>query len=237
MRPSCAKRSRRSRKRASSSRRPRIPSTPASASRTSAATAAGISVALTAPGASCRRSSSATPRASKYRYARRAGEAQSYLIDRNPDVPRAAAQWVDSVVVDVRGERVREVTITHADGEVVRLSKASPELANFEVADVPKAASSRIPASPTSSCNAARAQSRGRRARGGAGREPDDRRVSNVRRSRRASHRHRARRPAGSRSRRASTRQPSGRRAPPAALPRRGRRDAAGARERPERRS
>ena len=52
-------------------------------------------------------------------------------------MPRAAAQWVDAVIVDVRSERVREVTITHADGEVVRLSKASAELANFEVADVP----------------------------------------------------------------------------------------------------
>ena len=59
------------------------------------------------------------------------------MIDRNPDVPRAAAQWVDSVIVDVRGERVREVTITHADGEVVRVSKASAELANFDVAGVP----------------------------------------------------------------------------------------------------
>jgi hypothetical protein len=74
----------------------------------------------------------------RYRYARRAGEAQSYLIDRNPDVPRAAAQWVESLIVDIRGDRVREVTITHADGEVVRLSKDSSELANFDVADVPE---------------------------------------------------------------------------------------------------
>jgi pyruvate/2-oxoglutarate dehydrogenase complex dihydrolipoamide acyltransferase (E2) component len=52
-------------------------------------------------------------------------------------VPRTAAQWVDSVIVVVRGERIREVTITHPDGEVVRLSKTGPELANFDVADVP----------------------------------------------------------------------------------------------------
>jgi nucleoid-associated protein YgaU len=32
---------------------------------------------------------------------------------------------------------VRAVTITHADGQVVRLSKTGPELTNFEVADVP----------------------------------------------------------------------------------------------------
>jgi hypothetical protein len=101
------------------------------------ADAAGISVALTAPGVSLPTIILGNADGSKYRYARRAGEAPSYLVDRNPDVPRAAAQWVDSVIVDVRGDRVREVTITHADGEVVHISKASPELANFEVADVP----------------------------------------------------------------------------------------------------
>jgi hypothetical protein len=99
--------------------------------------AAGVSVALTAPDRMLPTIILGNAEGSRYRYARRAGEAQSYLVDRNPDVPRAAAQWVDSRIVDVRGDRVREVTITHADGEVVRVSKATPELANFEVADVP----------------------------------------------------------------------------------------------------
>ena len=103
-----------------------------------AANAAGVSVALTAQGRELPTIILGNAEGSKFRYARRAGEAQSYLIDRNPDVPRAAAQWVDSVIVDVRGERVREVTITHADGEVVHISKASAELANFDVAGVPK---------------------------------------------------------------------------------------------------
>jgi hypothetical protein len=103
-----------------------------------AADAAGISIAMTAPGRELPAVILGNAEGARYRYARRAGEAQSFLIDRNPDVPRAAAQWVDSRVVDVRGERVREVTITHADGEVVRVSKASAELANFEVAGVPE---------------------------------------------------------------------------------------------------
>jgi hypothetical protein len=103
-----------------------------------AADAAGLSIAFTAPGRELPTIILGNAEGSRYRYARRAGEAQSYLIDRNPDVPRAAAQWVESVIVDVRGERVREVTITHPDGEVVRLSKESAELANFDVADVPE---------------------------------------------------------------------------------------------------
>jgi Domain of unknown function (DUF4340) len=102
------------------------------------ADAAGTSVALAAPGRELPTIILGNAEGSRYRYARRAGEAQSFLIDRNPDVPRAAAQWVDSVIVDVRGERVREVTITHADGEIVRISKASAELANFDVAPVPE---------------------------------------------------------------------------------------------------
>jgi hypothetical protein len=73
-----------------------------------------------------------------YRYVRRAGEAQSYLIDRDPDVPRTAAQWVDSRIIDVRSDRVREVTITHPDGETVHISKASRDATNYEVADVPE---------------------------------------------------------------------------------------------------
>jgi hypothetical protein len=99
--------------------------------------AAGLSVALTASGRELPVVILGNAEGARYRYVRRAGESQSYLIDRNPDVPRTAAQWVDSVIVDVRGERIREVTITHPDGEVVRLSKTGPELANFDVADVP----------------------------------------------------------------------------------------------------
>ena len=99
--------------------------------------AAGISVALTATGHELPTIILGNAEGAKYRYARRTGETQSFLIDRNPDVPRAAAQWVESQIVDVRSDRVREVTITHPDGEVVRISKTGPELANFEVADVP----------------------------------------------------------------------------------------------------
>jgi hypothetical protein len=100
--------------------------------------AAGISVALTAAGRELPTVILGNAEGARYRYARRAGEAQSFLIDRNPDVPRAAAQWVESQIVDVRSERVREVTITHPDGEIVRISKTGPELANFEVADLPE---------------------------------------------------------------------------------------------------
>jgi hypothetical protein len=99
--------------------------------------AAGISIALSTASRELPTVILGNAEGAKFRYARRAGEAQSFLIDRNPDVPRAAGQWVEAQIIDVRGDRVREVTITHPDGETVRISKAAPELANFEVAGVP----------------------------------------------------------------------------------------------------
>jgi len=74
---------------------------------------------------------------SRYRYVRRTGEAPSYLIDRNPDFPLGASQWLDASIVDVRGERVQQVTITHPDGEVVSVAKAGADAANYDVANVP----------------------------------------------------------------------------------------------------
>jgi hypothetical protein len=103
-----------------------------------AAEAAGVGVSFTAQGHDLPTVILGNAEGGRYRYARRAGEAQSYLLDENPDFPRTAAQWLDSRIIDVRSDRVREVTITHADGEVVRISKSAPELTNFEVANVPE---------------------------------------------------------------------------------------------------
>jgi Domain of unknown function (DUF4340) len=103
-----------------------------------AAEAAGVSVTLSATGLELPTVILGNTEGSQYRYARRTGEPQSYLIDRNPDFPRTAAQWVDSLIIDVRSDRVREVTITHADGEVVRISKTGPEAANYDVDGVPE---------------------------------------------------------------------------------------------------
>jgi hypothetical protein len=103
----------------------------------SEADAAGIAIAFTASGHELPTLIIGNAEGGKFRYARRAGEMQSYLIDRAPDLPRSAAQWVDTAIIDVRGERVRQVTITHADGEVVAVSKAASDAMNFDVASVP----------------------------------------------------------------------------------------------------
>jgi len=71
------------------------------------------------------------------RYVRRSDEERSYLVDRNPDVPRDTAQWLLPDILDVRGARVQSVTIAHADGERVVIDKTDAEQTNFAVADVP----------------------------------------------------------------------------------------------------
>lgn len=72
------------------------------------------------------------------RFVRRADEARSYLIDKNPDIPQTAAQWVVPDIIDVRGARVERVTIEHADGERVEIWKTDPDQSNFTVESVPE---------------------------------------------------------------------------------------------------
>jgi hypothetical protein len=103
----------------------------------SRADATGVAVSLKAPGKELPTLILGNTEGSKYRYARRAADAQSYLIDRNPDLPRSTAQWLDALIIDVRSDRVRQVTITHPDGETLSLSKAAAGESNYDVAGVP----------------------------------------------------------------------------------------------------
>lgn len=73
-----------------------------------------------------------------YRYVRRAADATSYLIDRDPEIGTTTADWLDTEIVNISGDRIREVTVSHPDGENVRVTKAEPNQANFSVEAVPE---------------------------------------------------------------------------------------------------
>lgn len=73
-----------------------------------------------------------------YRYVRQDGVAESYLVDKRIDAPREAAKWVVPDIVDVRGDRVRQVTIDRPGEKTLTISKATPEQANFTVENVPE---------------------------------------------------------------------------------------------------
>ena len=101
-------------------------------------TASGIAVTVTRAGTSLPTIILGATVGTSYRYARRADEELSLLIDRDPEVPRETGQWLVADILDVRGTRVQAVNITHADGESVAIAKASREQANFDVAGVPE---------------------------------------------------------------------------------------------------
>ena len=71
------------------------------------------------------------------RYARKAGEDQTWLVNQNPDIPDSAGDWLVSDLVDIASTEVRSVTITHPDGETIHIGKAAEEDTNFTVSDVP----------------------------------------------------------------------------------------------------
>lgn len=73
----------------------------------------------------------------KYRYARDAATAASYLIDKNPSLPTTADDWLLADLLDIGAKRVRQVRIEHADGEIIGISKDTEEQTDFSVRDIP----------------------------------------------------------------------------------------------------
>jgi Domain of unknown function (DUF4340) len=75
---------------------------------------------------------------SKNRYVRMADDNQSWLIDKNPELPPSAAGWLASDLLDIDTARIRSVSIRHEDGETLRLEKASAEDTSYSVMDIPE---------------------------------------------------------------------------------------------------
>ncbi len=70
-------------------------------------------------------------------YVRQADQAQSFLVDRNPDVGNETTDWLATDILAIPGSRMARVTVTHPDGEVVSVSKADPEQSNFNLEEMP----------------------------------------------------------------------------------------------------
>ncbi len=71
-------------------------------------------------------------------YVREADQAQSFLVDRNPDVGNETTDWLATEILAIPGDRMARVTVTHSDGEVVSVSKADPEQSNFDLEEMPQ---------------------------------------------------------------------------------------------------
>ncbi len=68
-------------------------------------------------------------------YVRRAGEAQSYLVDADIEANHEALDWVDREIMDIDSSAIRELRVTHADGEVLQLLRVGDQLV---VAGIPR---------------------------------------------------------------------------------------------------
>jgi hypothetical protein len=71
-------------------------------------------------------------------YVRIPGQARSYLVDAGFDLGKSLKQWLDAEVMDIGSDEVRSVRIEHPDGDVILLSKSSPDATQFSVDNIPE---------------------------------------------------------------------------------------------------
>ena len=72
-----------------------------------------------------------------YRYVRLAGNPQSWLIDKNPNLPASTGQWLLRNIVDIKADEVQSATISHPNGEEIHIKKESAATTDFNVANIP----------------------------------------------------------------------------------------------------
>ncbi len=72
------------------------------------------------------------------RYVRIDGEPRSYLADRELALEAAPGKWLRRDIVDVPATDVKHVTISHADGETVRIEKTDRQQTDFAFPDIPE---------------------------------------------------------------------------------------------------
>ena len=60
-------------------------------------------------------------------YIRRKGDPQSWLAQGSVDLPAEAKDWLDKRVVSIPSSRIESVTLTHADGSTLMLTRAKAE--------------------------------------------------------------------------------------------------------------
>lgn len=70
-------------------------------------------------------------------YVRRAGQAPSFLVPGEIALPREALGWLDPQIGNIARERVRSVTISHADGTSIIIARQTREEPTFAVTNIP----------------------------------------------------------------------------------------------------
>jgi hypothetical protein len=71
-------------------------------------------------------------------YVRRAGEAPSWLIDQNIEVPGTPGEWLRTSIVDISADRIQSATVTTAGAKPYTVEKNARADADFKTNAVPK---------------------------------------------------------------------------------------------------
>ncbi|MDH5587770.1 MAG: DUF4340 domain-containing protein [Nitrospirota bacterium] len=70
-------------------------------------------------------------------YVRKPGDPQTWLVIGNMPLETVPGEWLDKEVTALTTKRVRQVTITHPNGDTLHLSKAKPEDLDFLMDSIP----------------------------------------------------------------------------------------------------
>ena len=70
-------------------------------------------------------------------YVRKPGDPQTWLVIGHVPIETVPGEWLDKEVIALTTKRVRQVTVTHPNGETLHLSKAKPEVLDFHLDAIP----------------------------------------------------------------------------------------------------
>jgi uncharacterized protein DUF4340 len=87
-------------------------------------------------------------------YVRRAGEAQSWLINTSIDAQSSPADWLNTQILQVSADRVQSATVATKGAKRYTAAKNTREDVNFSVADLPKGKSLSSPAAANGTASA-----------------------------------------------------------------------------------
>ncbi len=71
------------------------------------------------------------------RYVRQPDSPQSYLVDQALDVKTNPSDWLDKAILDWQASNLREVTIRHADGDVIRIQRENEDALEMQLQNIP----------------------------------------------------------------------------------------------------
>jgi hypothetical protein len=78
-------------------------------------------------------------------YVRKQGEKQSWLTLGQLSSEKTPKDWLDQQIVNIDSNNIRQVSITHPEGDSLLLFKDSPEDENYQLAELPENAKIKLP--------------------------------------------------------------------------------------------